>query len=497
MPLQQVFLSYSHRDDEPYGPQNRRWVEEFETALRSSIGQRIGPGRVDLWRDKRRLTGNELFDAQIEQQLDRSAIFVTVLSQHYLSSAYCRKELQAFGQRHLERGDLQVDHLSRIVKVYRRAIDRADLRRFVDLPALIPEVDGTTGYELYYVDDGGVDRDVLLDPGKAGLYWQRADDIALAIQRMLDSVDDAPGAAAATATAAQPVVYLARTASDMKDLREALQRELEDRGCRVLPDGEPPEEAQAYAAAVRSDLQQALLSVHLVGARYGSIPEGAEASGVVLQADLALAQPGPLRSILWSPPEVTADGVTEPRQREFIDRLEQAAFERDRAEFVRSSIEQLKALLIDRLRPPPAAAPAPVAAADGVATATVYLVCDPVDRADSKPLKDALAALGFAVTRPSIEGTADELLEENKANLLGNDVVVVVWGQTREAWVRGKLREAQQAPGWGRERPFRGKFIVVVPPDTPAKLDFDVPPDVVVLRGAGVGQQLEDLLRAH
>lgn len=500
MPLQQVFLSYSHRDDEPYGPLNRRWVEEFETALRSSIGQRIGPGRVEVWRDKRRLAGNELFDDQIEQQLDRSAIFVTVLSQHYLSSAYCRKELQAFGQRHLERGDLQVDHLSRIVKVYRRAIDRADLRRFVDLPALIPEVDGTTGYELYYVDDGGVDRDVLLDPAKAGLYWQRADDIALAIQRMLDSADDAPGASAATAPAAQPVVYLARTASDMKDLREALQRELEDRGCRVLPDGEPPEEAQAYAAAVRSDLQQALLSVHLVGARYGSIPEGAEDSGVVLQADLALAQPGALRSILWSPAEVTAERVTEPRQRAFIDRLEQAAFERDRAEFVRSSIEQLKSLLIDRLRPPAAAAPAPVTTVEGAGTTAataVYLVCDPVDRADSKPLKEALAALGFSVTRPSIEGTTDELLEENKANLLGCDVVVVVWGQTREAWVRGKLREAQQAPGWGRERPFRGKFVVVVPPDTPAKLDFDVPADVVVLRGAGAHQQLEDLLRAH
>jgi hypothetical protein len=78
MPAQQVFLSYSHRDDEPYGPQQRRWVEEFERALRESIGQRVGPGRVDVWRDIRRLAGNELFDTQIEQQLNRSTIFVTV-----------------------------------------------------------------------------------------------------------------------------------------------------------------------------------------------------------------------------------------------------------------------------------------------------------------------------------------------------------------------------------------------------------------------------------
>ena len=72
MPAQHVFLSYCHRDDEPYGPQNQRWVGEFENALRKSIGQRIGPDRVELWRDKRRLTGNEDFDAQIELQLERS-----------------------------------------------------------------------------------------------------------------------------------------------------------------------------------------------------------------------------------------------------------------------------------------------------------------------------------------------------------------------------------------------------------------------------------------
>ena len=488
MPVQQVFLSYSHRDDEPYGPQNRRWVEEFETALRSSIGQRIGPGRVELWRDKRRLAGNELFDAQIEQQLDRSAIFVTVLSQHYLSSDYCRKEFQSFGRRHLARGDLHVDQLSRIVKVYRRAIARADLRRFADLPELIAEVDGNPGYDLYYVDDAGIDRDVLLDPGKSGLYWQRADDIALAIQRMLKRTAEPPATVPyAAARQEQPVVYLARTASDMKDWRDDLHRELEDRGCRVLPDREPPEDAAAYAAAVQADLQRSQLSVHLVGARYGSIPEGADVSGVVLQADLALARPGGLRSILWSPPDITPQLVIDERQRAFVDRLEQAPFERDRAEFVRSSIDQLKKMLFDRLRPAAAAA---TGSGHGV-----YLVCDPVDRADSKPLQAAFAALDFVVTRPSIEGTTEELLEENKANLVGCDVVVVIWGQSREAWVRTKLRKAQQAPGWGRCQPYRGKFVVVVPPATPAKLDFDAPPDVVVLRGVGATEQLTELLK--
>lgn len=493
MATQQVFLSYCHRDDEPYGPLNRRWVEEFEKALRESIGQRIGPGRVELWRDKRRLTGNELFDAQIEQQLDRSAIFVTVLSQHYLSSAYCRKEFQTFGQRHIAKGDLHVDHLSRIVKVYRRAIDRGDLRKFVDLPELIPEVDKTVGYELFYKDDNGIDRDVLLDPDKAGLYWQRADDIAYAIKRMLDAPSENVVAKAVTPEAPL-AVYLARTSSDMKERREILQRELEDRGYRVLPEQELPEEAEGYARMVQDDLKAANLSVHLIGARYGSIPEGADKSGVELQADLALAQrEPPLRSILWSPPEIAVTSLAEDRQRAFIERLEQAAFEPQRAEFMRSSIEQLKSLVVERLRPSRPAASAVGSPKD--AGQTLYLVCDPVDRADAKPLQTALTNLGFVVVRPSLEGTTEELMDENKANLVGCDVVVVVWGRSREAWVRSKLREAQQAPGWGRQHPFRGKFVVIAPPDSDAKRDFDTPPGLVVLQGSGSLEELSRLLQ--
>ena len=94
-----------------------------------------------------------------------------------------------------------------------------------------------------------------------------------------------------------------------------------------------------------------------------------------------------------------------------------------------------------------------------------------------------------------MEGTPEELLEEHKANLVRCDAVVVVWGQSREVWVRNKLRDTSQAPGWGRSKAYRAKLVVVAPPDTPAKQDFDVPPGVVVLQASESTDKLASLLR--
>jgi hypothetical protein len=498
MTVHQVFLSYCHRDDEPYGPQNRRWVAEFEKALRESIGQRVGPGRVEVWRDNRRLAGNELFDGQIEAQLGNSAILITVLSQHYLGSDYCKKEFRFFARQKLNIGGLHVDRLSRIVKVYRRAIDRADLRRFAEEPALVEAVDNNTGFELFFKDENGVDRDVLLNPEKAMMYWQCADDIALAIKRIVaSSVTTAPAVPARQQGAETSVaVYLARTSSDMKERRQSLRRELEDRGYIVLPNRELPEDAEDYKRAVREDLKLARVSIHLLGVKYGAIPEGERVSGVALEGDLALQeQEHPLQTIFWAPPDLPSAGLDDPTQRAFVEGLERSSFDGHRAEFVRAPLEQLKALVLERLRTAPQRPASLETLPEDKAVYEVYLICDTIDRPGGKTLQNALTALGFEVTRPSMEGTPEELLEEHKANLVRCDAVVVVWGQSREVWVRNKLRDTSQAPGWGRSKAYRAKLVVVAPPDTPAKQDFDVPPGVVVLQASESTDKLASLLR--
>jgi hypothetical protein len=97
---------------------------------------------------------------------------------------------------------------------------------------------------------------------------------------------------------------------------------------------------------------------------------------------------------------------------------------------------------------------------------------------------------------PASEGTPEELAEVHRANLLACEGVVALWGKTREAWVRLKLRDVEQAFGWGRTGPYRGRVVCIAPPDSPAKQDFDGD-QVVVLRLASLdgdaGQKIREL----
>ena len=60
-------------------------------------------------------------------------------------------------------------------------------------------------------------------------------------------------------TSAQGAVYLAETTTDLRDEREALRRDLQQHGFRVLPDRPLPVEASDLAAAVRGYLSESRL----------------------------------------------------------------------------------------------------------------------------------------------------------------------------------------------------------------------------------------------
>src|SRR5262249_1303041 len=97
-----IFISYAHDDNQPQFGSPKGWVDFFEDPLRDMVQGMVGRGprgeRVSIFRDGRlRRFGG--FDEQLAQSLKQSAVFICVLSPNYLTSDWCKWELDEFLKR--------------------------------------------------------------------------------------------------------------------------------------------------------------------------------------------------------------------------------------------------------------------------------------------------------------------------------------------------------------------------------------------------------------
>ena len=136
-----VFISYSHLDNQPFGDSRGGWVDIFHEQLQNFVNVHVGR-RTTVWRD-RRLTGAEVFSDEIEQQLRSSAVLISVMSPGYLQSDWCNRGLVGFIKAAQDRGNLRVGNLQRAVKVLRRPVERS---------VLPPVLDDVLGSQFYRVD---------------------------------------------------------------------------------------------------------------------------------------------------------------------------------------------------------------------------------------------------------------------------------------------------------------------------------------------------------
>src|SRR5262245_33262945 len=89
-----LFISYSHIDNRPWGGGQREWVTEFNRALKKRLTQLVGRD-VIVWRDTK-IAGHDEFDDRIVNELRRSRLFLCVMTPRYLKSEWCQKEIGLF-----------------------------------------------------------------------------------------------------------------------------------------------------------------------------------------------------------------------------------------------------------------------------------------------------------------------------------------------------------------------------------------------------------------
>jgi hypothetical protein len=466
---QDVFISYAHIDNEPFGESQSRWVSDFQRDLQRRLPMVLGAEAV-VWRDPR-LQGNEVTWEILESRLRKCATLVVVLSPRYVESESCQRELGYFQKAVASSQEFQLGSRHRMFKIEKTPVSRD--RHPEPVKALL-------GYEFHWPDpETGEPREFHLhpDPNVRFRYWPKLDDLvrdmAILLREMRQQRERQP---TPEPDIPRLRVYLASTTQDVRDERERLERELKESRCEVLPDRLLPDTAEEFQATVRAALAQCQLSVHLLGSSYGTIPEGESRSVVVLQHELAAERvsQGGLSEVIWMRPSMQA---REAAQREFISTLELHSGTRDGFEFMKTDVETLKTVVLDKLRPrQPRDVPTDTSASRRPAVAPgfadLYLICDRRDQEAVEPLRRYLFERGFEVTLPVWAGDAPQVREFHEGNLRLCDVAMVFHGQSDQTWFQMKLLDLRKAPGLGRSKPPLVAWVYLAPPPTAEKKGF-------------------------
>ncbi|HEV2763038.1 MAG TPA: TIR domain-containing protein [Pyrinomonadaceae bacterium] len=520
-----IFISYGHIDDEDPAGGVKGWVDLLVERLPGAVANHLGY-KPKVWRDEQSLRGHDHLRGAIDSGVSRSLLLVPVVSPRYVLSDWCRTELELFCAGPPVAGADSFS--SRIFKVVKTPLVLPHLKD--KEPESLRDLIGYPFYEM----EGGIPREFRPDVGsnKDPKYWDTLRRLGWEMANMLVRLKSAPTTTATKTTVAVPTspvvttqtaahapaqtaapvaatsapsaaapskfVYLAETASDLSDERERVRDELRQRGYGVLPEQKlPTDERRKTEEAVRADLARSVLSVHLVGQRYGPAPEDDGRSVVRIQEELAAereqADPD-FRRLRWMPPGLNAPGaeVTDERQKTFLAALQQSVTAR--AELLQTSVEDLKTRVVEKLAPPaaPAAPPRPSKLKQ------VYLICENRDRPLVRPIREFLFKHNFEVITWFDQESNEKLTEHHRKYLKECDAALVYYGNADEFWVRKNLEDLMKAAGYGRETDWAASAVFVGSPPNEQKEDFLTHMVPLVIRNfAGFNpEDLRDFVRA-
>lgn len=466
-----LFISYSHIDNERLLDPQHGWIDLLHKRLEIRLKQLLGE-KPRIWRDPK-LSGNDVFSETLIVELSNAAFLVSIFSPRYVKSDWCLKELAEFQRRAVESGGVNIGGKSRIFKVIKTFIKPEEHPR--DLQHVL-------GYKFYshesatnrfreFGHDDGSNRDQR--------YWDTLEDLAQDIKNLIEQTRTSAGTPhRPTKLPSGKTIYLAETTSGLSEERDHIRRELLQHGHRVLPDENLPLNRR-LCNAVRTYLAESSLSVQLIGSEYGIIPEGQSRSIVELQHELASersSSPG-FSQILWLPNGMTLE---DERQRKFIETLLDHSGVANGAELLQSRLEDLKMLIHEKLAPPKSTPESrALSNGNGGHDNLIYLVCDRQDYEAVAPIENYLFDRGFDVRVPLFEAEVAESNQYHRDNLQLCDALLAYCGNVRDTWLQIKQQELVdklRAQEKERAKPILSKAFYVSAPQTTFRDRFRIRP---------------------
>jgi hypothetical protein len=302
-----IFISYRHLDNH-LPPQSSKELLGFVDYLRRQVDfdlVQLGCPNVIFWQDRTKIAPADDFNAEIEKALKNADLFIAILSQHYITSPWCIRELGTMKSRVTSLGTPEGD--GRIFRVDKHKISEEE----------IPEQLRNTHRVPFYHEDR-YDGKVL------HYFWrgkvQHIDEYESAVRTLAEGICERlkklgirfhpkkelnPGEPHKGPSNGR-TVFVAKPAGDMIPSYQYLVRELQGAGYRVTPD--PEKDLDNLVKEMQSHFVEALseaeASIHLLGTWTGGRPYRLEMDLVPMQLAAAAkeAERKPeFKRIIWAP----------------------------------------------------------------------------------------------------------------------------------------------------------------------------------------------------
>jgi hypothetical protein len=437
-----VLILFADKDNEPVIKGQAGWVTQFKKFLDLMLTQVLG--------EKPKILLKSEFDNMTSPNLDNAATALTILSPDYIKSGQCLDNLEAF-YKSVEKSDKNLD---RVFKVFKTPLSNAEQP---------PRLRELIGYEMYQLDsDSGEVREYTdyFSTDAERQYWMKMVDLAYDIYEALIQLRSGKQKSEVKSILKRKTIYLAETGHDLSVQRNIIKRELLRHGYLVLPNHTLPGNLNDLEKEVKQGLEEAALSIHLIGSAYGEIPEGAERSIVELQNRYAAEKSQRVKKdkftrLIWiSPTLVNAS----ERQRSFIENLKRDVDAQEGAEILQTPLEDFKNIVREELLDTHEKK-----ALDSSTEKSIYLVHDRVDQNDVRPIIEAIEKSGYRVLIPAFEGELLDVRQKHIDNLRNFDAAIIYKGKVNDQWVRMKVLDLLKAPGFGRQKPIKGRAVFTAP----------------------------------
>ncbi|HLT72602.1 MAG TPA: hypothetical protein VKZ75_08105 [Cyclobacteriaceae bacterium] len=436
-----VLIIFADNDNGSTNDAGQGWVSQFRRFLELMLTQVLG--------EKPNILLKGEYDSLTSPSLDNAATLVTILSRDFIKSGPCLDHTEAF----IKATEATPKTIGRVFKVFKNYIP------VMDQPPRLREL---IGYDMYQLDpDSGqiTEYTDYFSTEAERQYWMKMVDLAYDIYDVLLRLRGDSVQSEIKTLYNRKAIYLAETGHDLSVQRNIIKRELQRHGYLVLPGHTLPSNRGDLETTILHDLEESSLSIHLVGAAYGEIPEGSDISIIEIQNNLAAQKSLQAKKnnsvfprLIWIYPGITN---ASEKQQSFLDRIKRDTEAQEGAEILQTPLEDFKKIMREELLE--ADDRSAVQVTDRI---MVYLVHDRVDQEEVRNLQNAIEEAGCHVLLPAFEGEILELRRKHIENLRNFDIAVIYKGSVNEQWVRMKVLDLLKAPGFGRKKPIMGKALI-------------------------------------